>query len=208
MNHDSPIEKPEPAGLPAEVRILVVRSSDLTWAQRSAMHALQVTCFSDVPDEELMEDFVAEAFATVLAYLGDVDRDSDEPVGCVSVFEREVEYEGQRLVLGGFGGTCTRADLRRRGIGTRVCRAAAGLLREVGCDVAFLAAAPGTERFYGRFGFVPLGKPYTFVNAHGVTKQPEVWADGMLAPVGSRALFETILGGRSPLHLGPEKGYW
>lgn len=205
MSAASPIQKPEHPEQPADVRVLVVHSAELTEAQRSAMHALQVTCFSDVPYEKLMEDFVAESFARVLAYLGD---GGDELVGCVSVFRREVEYEGRRLVLGGFGGTCTRADLRKRGIGTRVCRAAAGLLREEGCDAAFLAAAPGTEHFYGRFGYVPLGGPYTFVNAHGVIKQPETWDDGMLAPVCSRALFETILRGRSPLHLGPEKGYW
>lgn len=131
----------------------VVRTADLTEMQRSEMHRLQVSCFSDVPYEELMEDFVAEPFARVLAYLG------DDLAGCVSVFKREIAYEGRRVVLGGFGGTCTRDDLRRRGIGTRVCRAAAGLLREEGCDVAFLAAAPGTERFYGQVGFVPLATP-------------------------------------------------
>ena len=89
-----------------------------------------------------------------------------------------------------------------------VCRAASALLHEEGCDVAFLAAAPGTERFYGQFGFAPLGKPYTFVNAHGLTKQPDTWDDGMLAPIGSLEFFETILRGHSSLHLGPEKGYW
>ena len=202
MNADSRSQSMGQAGTASEARIVVARTNELTEAQRAAMHALQVTCFSDVPYEELMEDFVAESFAKVLAYLG------EELVGCVSVFKREIEYEGRRMVLGGFGGTCTRADLRRRGIGTRVCRAATNLLREEHCDVAFLAAAPGTERFYAQFGFGPLGKPYTFVNARGVTKQPDTWDDGMLAPVCSGTLFHHILGGQTPLHLGPEKGYW
>ena len=204
MSCDSPAPGARKDGPSQDVRVLVVRSDEMTPEQRAAMHALQVACFSDVPYEELMEDFVAESFAKVLAYAGG----GGELVGCVSVFKREVQYEGRRVVLGGFGGTCTRADLRRRGIGARVCRAASELLRGEGCDVAFLAAAPGTERFYGQFGFVPLGKPYTFVNARGVTKRPDTWDDGMLAPVRSRALFETILRGQSPLHLGPEKGYW
>jgi predicted GNAT family N-acyltransferase len=205
MNANSPNPQAEQASRALEVRVLAVRTADLTEAQRAAMHALQVTCFADVPYEELVEDFVAESFAKVLAYLRG---GGDDLVGCVSVFKRRIEYEGRRILLGGFGGTCTRADLRRRGIGTRVCRAAADLLREEGCDVAFLAAAPGTERFYGQFGFVPLGKPYTFVNARGVTKQPDTWDDGMLAPVCSRARFDHILRGQAPLHLGPEKGYW
>jgi predicted N-acetyltransferase YhbS len=207
MDADSSTQMPERPGQPDDVPIVVVRTADLNEAQGAAMHALQVTCFSDVPYEELMEEFVAESFAKVLAYAGSAD-EGGELVGCVSVFKREIEHEGRQVLLGGFGGTCTRADLRRRGIGTRVCRAASELLREEGCDVAFLAAAPGTERFYGRFGFVSLGRPYTFVKARGVTEQPDTWDDGMLAPVRSRALFEAILGGRSPFHRGPEKGYW
>ena len=202
MNADSSSPTMEQASPAPEVRVLVVRAADLTEAQRAAVHALQVTCFADVPYEELIEDFVAESFAKVLAYAG------DELVGCVSVFKGEIEHEGRRILLGGFGGTCTRADLRRRGIGTRVCRAAADLLREEGCDVALPAAAPGTERLHGEFGFGPLGQPYPFVTARGATKQPDTWDDGVLAPVGSQRVFEALLPGRSPLHLGPEKGYW
>ena len=208
MSADSPTSRAHQEGPSQDVRVLVVRAADLTPERRAAVHALQVTCFSDVPYEELMEDFVAESFAKVVAYLGSGGSGGNDLVGCVSVFKREIEYEGERIFLGGFGGTCTRADLRRRGIGTRVCRAAADLLREERCDVAFLAAAPGTARFYGQFGFVPLGKPYTFVNARGATKRPDTWDDGMLAPVCSQTLFHHILRGQTPLHLGPEKGYW
>ncbi|HEV2121482.1 MAG TPA: GNAT family N-acetyltransferase [Chloroflexota bacterium] len=135
-----------------QTEIIVVESADLTEAQRPAKQRLQESCFSAVPLEELMEDFVAESFATVLAYR------AGELVGCVSVFKRPIVYEGRAILLGGFGGTCTRADVRRQGIGTRVCRAAYQLLWEEGCDLAFLAAAPGTEHFYGQFGFTPLGR--------------------------------------------------
>jgi GNAT superfamily N-acetyltransferase len=95
-----------------------------------------------------MDDFVAEAMAKVLAY------HAGEAVGCVSVFRRRIRYEGKDVALGGFGGTCTRADMRGRGIGTRVCLAARDLLRQEGCDVAFLAvgAKSGTAAFYERLG--------------------------------------------------------
>ncbi len=42
-------------------------------------------------------------------------------VGCVSVFKRWIKHEGKQILLGGFGGTCTRDDVRGRGIGSRVC---------------------------------------------------------------------------------------
>jgi predicted N-acetyltransferase YhbS len=186
-----------------DLEVIVLRAADATLAQHAAVRRLQDVGFGHSPAEALTEDFVAEPFARVLASDG-----AGELVGTVSVFQRVIEYEGQRLCLGGFGGTCTRADRRGRGIGTAVCRAALALLHAAGCDAAALAAAPGTRRFYGRLGFVPLGKPYTFVNARGATKQPGAADDGMLAPVRSREQFERILRGRSPLHLGPEPGYW
>jgi hypothetical protein len=55
---------------------------------------------------------------------------------------------------------------------------------------------------------VLLGKPFTFVNAHGVTKVPSNDDVGMLAPVGSRAVFDLVMARSVPLHIGPEKGYW
>ena len=82
-------------------------------------------------------------------------------------------------------------------------------LHEAGCDVAFLPAASGTEPFYAQFGFVPLRTPYTFVNVHDATKRPAATAGtAMLAPVRSRAWFDRLRRGASPLHLGPEKGSW
>jgi GNAT superfamily N-acetyltransferase len=188
----------------SDLEVITVTAEHLTESQRAAMHRLQVQCFSDVPYQELMEDFVAASIAKVLAsYEGEL-------VGCVSVFKRTIECRGRTVMLGGFGGTCTRADFRRRGIGSAVCSAAMDLLREEGCDVAFLAVGEksGTAAFYQRLGFVLLEKPFTFVNAHGVTKYPSGDEVGMLAPVCTPDAYDYLLAGSEPLHLGPEIGYW
>ena len=185
------------------LRVVVLPVADVTPAQDAAVRRLQETCFGSTPLVELLEDYVAAPVARVLA------ADGGDLVGYVSVFVRELVYEGDRVRLGGLGGTCTRADRRRQGIGTAVCRAGMAWLHQAGCDVAFLPAAPGTEPFYKQFGFVPLSTPYTFVNVHGATKPPSATAGtAMLAPVRSRAWFDRIRGGASPFHLGPEKGYW
>jgi len=186
------------------VQVLVVRAERLTDEQRGHVRELQRQCFANVPYEELMEDFVAESMAKVLAYHEGL------PVGCVSVFRRLIEYEGRSITLGGYGGTCTREDMRGRGVGTMVCQAAMDVLRRECCDVAFLAVGEksGTAAFYERLGFVLLGKPFTFVNARGITKKPSSDDVGMLAPVCSQEVFDFVMAGSDPLPLGPELGYW
>lgn len=186
------------------MRVLVVRAEHLTDEQRGHVRELQSRCFANVPYEALMEDFVAESMAKVLAY------HEGGLAGCVSVFRRLIEYEGRSITLGGYGGTCTREDMRGRGVGTRVCQVAMDVLRRERCDIAFLAVGKksGTAAFYERLGFVLLGKPFTFVNARGLTKTPSGDDVGMLAPVSSQELFDLVMAGSAPLHLGSEPGYW
>lgn len=196
-----------PAGrLPADLSVELVYQDDLTAVHRQDVRDLQDLCFPDDPEDEIqenMEYFVARSIAKVLAY------SAGELLGCVSVFRREIQHEGREIILGGFGGTCTREDVRGRGIGTTVCQVAMDCLRREGCAVATLAVDPesGTDRFYERFGFALLGKPFIFVTARGERKIPERDV-AMLAPVLSRELFEHIMRSRSPLDIGPEKGYW
>jgi GNAT superfamily N-acetyltransferase len=186
------------------LRILVLHEEQLSGQQHEHVRLLQNECFATVPYDELMEDFVAEAFARVLAY------SADEPVGCVSVFQRPIKHAGKTINLGGFGGTRTREDIRGRGVGTAVCLAAMDLLRERGCDVAFLAVgqSKGTAVFYERMGFRLPGRPLTYVNAQQKTRTPPSDDVGMLAPVCSEQVFEALLADSGPLHLGPELGYW
>lgn len=102
-----------------------------------------------------------------------------------------------------------RADMRGCGIGTSVCLTAMDLLRQEGCDVAFLAvgAKSGTAAFYERLGFVLLGKAFTFVNAHRVTQAPSNDDVGMLAPVDSREVFDLVMARSVPLHIGDAEGF-
>ncbi len=179
-----------------------ITADAMTEAMRADKHALQIACFANVPAEEIFDYFVAEPIGSVLAWYG------DEMVGCVSVFKRMITFEGQPVTLGGYGGTCTREDLRGRGIGARVCEVAMDTLHAEGCDIAMLAIDRdgSTARFYERQGFRALGRPFEIVTAKGQRVSPDDMA--MIAPVGSDAIFQRILMGRDPLFLGPDKGYW
>lgn len=130
-------------------------------------------------------------------------------IGCVSVFKRTIEHAGRSILIGGFGGTCTRADLRGRGIGTLVCLAAMQGLHDEGCAFAMLAvgADSTTNRFYEPFGFRKLGRPFVFVNIHGQRKTPQHEA-AMVAPICSPDVFALVMASPEPLGVGPEAGYW
>ncbi len=185
-----------------ELRVAYIPESDMTDAMREDKQALQEACFAEVPVEELFETFVAEPIGSVLAWYGDV------MVGCVSVFTRTITFEGQPVRLGGYGGTCTRADLRGQGIGAHVCAAAMETLRAEGCEIAMLAVDKdgSTNRFYERQGYRVLGRPFEIVTAKGQRIVPDDVA--MVAPVTSDETFQRVLAGEQPLFLGPEKGYW
>lgn len=185
-----------------DLTVTYIAAEAMTDVMRTDKHALQVACFADVPAEEIFDYFVAEPIGSVLAW-----RDG-EMVGCVSVFKREIAFEGQLVTLGGYGGTCTREDLRGRGIGARVCGVAMDTLHAEGCDIAMLAVDKdgSTDRFYERQGFRVLGRPFEIVTAKGRRVRPDDVA--MIAPVGSDTIFERVRRSGDPLFLGPDAGYW
>ena len=122
------------------------------------------------------------------------------------MFKREVEYDGQTILVGGFG-PCTREDQRGRGIGTRICQAAMDYLRRQGCDVAFLSVDTGRDShpLYDKMGFRMLPRPFTYANVQGERKESD---GGMIAPLCSPEAFERILRGAAPFTIAPEPGYW
>lgn len=184
-----------------QVDLVVMEEDEIAPEQKDEMLRLQIACFSgQVAAEEVEEDFISRPVARVLAY------HRGELVACASVFKREVDYEGRRIIVGGFG-PCTREDVRGRGIGTLVCRAAMDYLRGQGCDIAFLSVDTGREShpLYERLGFKMLSKPFIYANIRGELKESD---GGMIAPLCSEELFERVLRGDTQFTLMPERGYW
>ena len=184
-----------------QVDVVVVEEGEAAPEQKDDMLRLQIACFSEqVTAEEVEEDFNRPPVARVLSY------HQNELVACAEVFKREVEYEGQRITLGGFG-PCTREDLRGQGIGTLVCKAAMDYLRRQGCDIVFLSVDTKREThpLYERLGFKMLPQPFIYANILGELKKSD---GGMIAPLCSQELFELVLRGNAQFALTPEPGYW
>lgn len=132
--------------------------------------------------------------------------DNQTIVGFVRVFLRSVTFDGRPVALGGIGDVCTHPDWRGRGIARAALEVAMQCLRAARADVAYLCADlgnPSRLRLYGQFGFVPLGRAQTYVGASGTRYTDD---DAMLAPVGSRAVFEHIRSDRQPFDIG--QGNW
>jgi GNAT superfamily N-acetyltransferase len=171
----------------------------LTEEQKYSIRVLQQTVFSDVSDEEGEEDFYHPESASVLAYI------DDELVGWAGVHISQVEFEGRQFLLGGYG-IGVHPDYRRIGIAGIMAKKAMEYLRSHDVDVGFLSVDVTREAsilLHERQGFVRLPRDYSWTNARGELKQSN---GGMIAPIGSKELFEHVLHGSEAFYVG--EGYW
>jgi len=157
-------------------------------------------CDVDLETEmkKIKEKYFSVPKAILLAY------EEDRVVGRVYLHKREIEFGKNPIILGGIGALCTHNNYLRQGIATSVLQESMRVLKEWGCDVAYLCANIDKHGdLYRKVGFVPLNKKYTFYGKSG-----ELYKDdsGMIAKVNSEKLFNKILNSRKKLHLG--KGNW
>lgn len=179
------------------VEIVIV--DELTDERQRAVDGLQKIAFADVDPQEIKEDFYVPRDAHVLASV------ENDIVGYASIHHADVEFEGKKIALGGFGGVCTREDMQRREIATRICQVAMEHLKQKGYDLAFLSVdlAKGTSGLYEKVGFVLLPRKFSWKNVHGEIKED---VGGMIAPMSSPELFEHVLKGEDIFYVG--NGYF
>jgi ribosomal protein S18 acetylase RimI-like enzyme len=181
-----------------DLHVMNVLIDDLIEQQRGAIQRLQTQdCFADVPGQAIEEDFFTTPVSRVVCYA------DAALVGCAGTRIREIVYEGNKLLLGGISGVCTRTDMRARGVATRVCRMAMEFLREAHCDVVFLSTSPMARKLYENLGFRALAQGFSWENLRG---QIKIGENGMVAPICSPAVAAAIWNGQSRLHVG--RGYW
>ncbi len=128
-----------------------------------------------------------------------------ELIGMTVLFGRSVTYEGRTFALGGIGKVRVQEDWRKKGVARSMMTEAMKQLAFMQSDVAFLDTNVDSflGDFYREYGFVPLNKPYTFTGKSGKRYEDH---DGMIAPVNSNDVFQEILSGSEPLHIG--RGKW
>lgn len=144
------------------------------------------------------EKFFSRPKARILAFEG------DQIIGRIMLHERTIKFRDKDIAMGGIGGVCTHRNKRNQGIATQMLERAMKILKEWDCDIAYLCAEiDKTGSLYGRVGFVPLNKPYTFYGRSGSLYEHK---NGMIAPLNSREIFDDVLHTKEKLHLG--KGNW
>ncbi|MBL7078172.1 GNAT family N-acetyltransferase [Candidatus Shapirobacteria bacterium] len=180
-------------------RIKVSVVEKLTKEQEEAVKGLQKLAFTEVDDREAEEDFYHPVSIQVLAYI------ENELVGWAGVHETKQDFEGKKIKLGGYG-ICTHPSYQRKGIASEVSKNAMESLKKNGVEVAFLSVDPSNTasvKLHEKSGFILLPRMFSWTNVHGELKESD---GGMIAPVNSQELFESVFNGSSTLYVG--SGYW
>lgn len=145
-------------------------------------------------------------FSVPCAYLLAVEKNST--IGMAKLFRREITYMQEKALLGGLGDICAREDRRRMGVATALIKRGMEELELMGCDVAYICTLGNVSddlirKLYVRVGFVPIGRPYTYLGKSG---KRYTESNGMIAPLNSKEKSELILKGKEILNIG--KGNW
>lgn len=149
---------------------------------------------------EKKDRYFNDLFAYLLAIEGDF------VIGIVGLCKRKIRYKGKTITLGGFSGVCTVIEKRRMGIATALLKRGIEELKFQDCDIAYLCADiynPRMLKLYGRAGFLPLGKPHTYLGKSGKRYTDK---DGMIAPIKSKDKFDFILKTKDIFDIGA--GNW
>ncbi len=189
-------------------QIIIEKHFDLTPTLKEQYERLKSECFSWVnklTPEQLKEhndkfcsrqDKYLYLFAI---YNGTV-------IGQLVLLKREIIYKGNKLLLGGIGGVGVTKNKRRLGVATALLKEAFEELKKVNCDIAYLcydSKNPNLIKLYGQIGFVPLGKPHTYLGESGKRYSD---SDGMIVPVITLDIFQMILADKKPFDIG--RGNW
>ncbi len=130
-----------------------------------------------------------------------VARDSDEIVGMVAAYKRNILYLGEELVMGGIGKMRVSLEYQRRGIASKLMGIVISELKAESVDVALLCTNIDSflVNFYEKFGFKLLGKPYRYKGKSG---KDYTELEGMLAPINSKSKFKTVMSSEHVLDIG------
>src|SRR5215471_18515182 len=92
------------------VRLVFVRSREITRIQKVAEKKLEAECFGSLDKKELREQFFARSFGVIFAY------EEATITGYLKVCFRRVGFEGTRVSLGGITKVSETSAARDRGI--------------------------------------------------------------------------------------------
>jgi len=144
-------------------------------------------------EEERANFFDNDKFAVIAKIDGNM-------VGYLFVHERNLIFNRIPIKLAGIGGVVVHRKFRHKGIATAILTTTIKLLKKEKFDIALLSTDINKlGELYKRVGFVPLGKPYSFIDIKGLRKEEN---GGMIANINSKEIFDEILTSNNKLNVG------
>ncbi len=179
--------------------IQLVKAGELTPQQQAGLAKLNEECFGDVLQEEVEENFIAEPFAYLFAVA------QGQIISRVALFKREVQFAGQKIMLGGMGGVCVATLHRHQGIASSMLKRGLAILREAKCDLACLNVDLEKKIYslYTKLGFTMMEREISFKNVRGDTVRDR---GTMFIPLCSSAKYDLVMNNNETFHYG--RGYW
>ncbi|MCA9383000.1 GNAT family N-acetyltransferase [Candidatus Dojkabacteria bacterium] len=151
-------------------------------------------CLSDLDPIDIEDRYYDKCFAIVAAII------DEQMVGRIKLYQRELKYNDQSLIMGGIGGVRVKPEFRRKGIAGEMMHRAMQELEAVGCDFVFLSAAQEIMGdFYKRFGFSPLQEKYKLKGKSGKLYLED---GGMIASISNESVVEDILNSKDSFYIG------
>jgi predicted acetyltransferase len=178
-----------------------VRLDDqLSEEQRAKFFAFEEKCFEKNLKKHRKLLYFSQPFAHIIL------KNDKDLISYLRIFIRRVTWQDKTILLGGIGSVATGQDHRGKGIATQLLKKAMGILKRENVDFALLQTyIPQGGRLYGRVGFYPANKGYTFLDANNQLHTVKA-KDVMVAPVNNSQLLEEVLDTDQLLHIG--KGDW
>lgn len=178
----------------------VILDCDLDASQREEFFAFEQKCFGRDLGRNRKRLYFSEPLAHIIL------QENDKLTSYIRVFIREVVWDGQRVKVGGIGSVATDPDFRGQGRATLLLQRAMSVLEEYEADFALLQTniAQGGP-LYGRVGFFPARKSYTFLDIDGQEHAADA-RDVMVAPIKNSNLLRRVLKSTSTFHIG--SGDW
>lgn len=133
--------------------------------------------------------------------LGVVGYRNNRIVGLFLIYDREMSFEGVKIKMAGLGGVVTRVDCRRTGVMSQMLQKFfTQYLPKYKFDIAMLCTdIKKLGKLYGRVGFVPINRPYYFVDKNGIEKEEN---GGMIMNLNTKKLGSKILGSKTKIFVG------
>jgi predicted acetyltransferase len=179
--------------------IELVRIEDITPEQQIGLDKLNQECFGDVASVEIQENFIAEPFAYLFAFIG------KEIVSRLALYKREISFSSQKILVGGIGGVCVTTVHRHHGVASSMLKRALLILKEEKCEIACLNVDLDKKIYgiYEKLGFKMMEREISFENVHGqIIHEP----GSMFIALNSPEKYTLVMESTETFHYG--KGYW